>query len=316
MESDSSSGEKVLDLVGLLEHYLSVRILRPETIDRYRQVVRQFHSDVGPLTLDRIDEPILLHWRDQVLGRARATTWNYYRRHFRALWRHALDYGWVHQNPLERVSGAPEARRIKTVSKELIERALAVLQDPAQRRLEPRWFWEILILTFYYTGMRRRQAAGLLWQDIRWSERTIRLREDGSKTRREWDVPITEGLERPLHDLYSRTLWVVGERQMPERQVFDLGLHRGPARYQGPGIDASQISYFFRRLGESLGEPISPHRLRHTFGTFIGRQPNPPLRALQHQLGHTNLSTTMQYVEPDMGQLRQMVDHLPTPGRS
>lgn len=299
----------------LVQTYLRERILRPVTASRYQQVIRQFQSEMGVTTLDEIHRETLLEWRSQVLQRARATTWNYYRRHFRALWRYARDAEWVLHDPLDRVGAAPEDRRIKTVSRDLLDQAMDALDDGDNRCLEPRWFWRIVLLIFYYTGMRRRQLAALTWGDVCWEENILRLSVAGSKTHREWDIPIPEPLREPLRDLHDRTITTAGPRGLQGRQVFDLGLHRGQTRYRGDGIRVSQISGFFRKLGDVLGQRISPHRLRHTLGTEIGRQENPPLRALQHLLGHTNLSTTMQYVEPDMGQLRQLVDHLPEPGR-
>ncbi|WP_018948368.1 site-specific integrase [Thioalkalivibrio sp. ALMg11] len=300
----------------LVQIYLRERILRPDTAIRYQQVVRQFQNDMGVRTLDEIQRDTLLEWRSQVLQRARATTWNYYRRHFRAMWRFAMEAEWISHDPLERVDAAPEDRRIKTVSRDLLDQAIAALDDSENRCLEPRWFWLVVLLTFYYTGMRRRQLVALTWGDVCWNQNVLRLSVAGSKTHREWDIPVPAPLLEPLRELYDRTIALRGPRGLEHSQVFDLGLHRGEARYQGKGIRVEQVSGFFRKLSEVLGQPISPHRLRHTLGTEVGRQENPPLRALQHLLGHTNLSTTMQYVEPDMGQLRQLVDHLPQPGRS
>lgn len=81
----------------------------------------------------------------------------------------------------------------------------------------------------------------------------------------------------------------------------------------GWGLTAEQVSGFFRRLSDELGDTITAHRLRHTCASEIAGQPQPDLRGLQQLLGHSSLVTTMQYLEPDLGQLHRLVNDLPDP---
>nr|WP_242464000.1 site-specific integrase [Halorhodospira halophila] len=67
------------------------------------------------------------------------------------------------------------------------------------------------------------------------------------------------------------------------------------------------------RQSAAHGSVVRGHRLRHTCASEIAAQPQPDLRGLQQLLGHSSLMTTMQYLEPDLGQLHRLVDSLPDP---
>jgi site-specific recombinase XerD len=55
---------------------------------------------------------------------------------------------------------------------------------------------------------------------------------------------------------------------------------------------------------------VSTHRLRHTMATNLATGLNPDLKSLQYLLGHTNLATTLEYVTPEMSQLRMQMSKL------
>ena len=61
-------------------------------------------------------------------------------------------------------------------------------------------------------------------------------------------------------------------------------------------------------LARALGIRITQHRLRHTMATELAAKKD--IRTLQHLLGHTNVSTTMQYVHPDMDRMRSLLEDI------
>ncbi len=67
-----------------------------------------------------------------------------------------------------------------------------------------------------------------------------------------------------------------------------------------------QLGATFRRLSKATNIRISPHRLRHTMATELAASKD--IRTLQELLGHTNISTTMQYVHPDMDRMRSLLE--------
>ena len=70
---------------------------------------------------------------------------------------------------------------------------------------------------------------------------------------------------------------------------------------------------FFKRLSKQLAGKVSSHRLRHTMATQLAKGPNRDLKALQQVLGHTNLKTTLEYVHPELEQLRSFLNQLQLP---
>ena len=101
----------------------------------------------------------------------------------------------------------------------------------------------------------------------------------------------------------------------PDSRVFQIQWFN--ARYVAMqsgelGLTTNQISGLFQRLKRRSGITISAHRLRHTMATQVGSLPEPPLGLLKKTLGHTQLSTTMIYVNPNLESLRQIQRVLPT----
>src|SRR5690606_695212 len=165
--------------------------------------------------------------------------------------------------------------------------------------MSPRWFWGIVVRTFFFTGIRRSQLPGLLWQDVDLVERTLALRYQTSKNRREKSPPLHIDLITDLEYLHDRTCEVLGRPPRPEEQVFNGTLFN--PRYRGDRLTRDHITRFFQALSQHMEMAISAHRLRHTMATHLASTGQ--LRSLQEVLGHTSLKTTMDYIHPDWGQL-------------
>lgn len=302
----------------LFQLYCQVRALQPDTVRTYRLVCRRFEADQRVRLLEEVTRDRLLGWRNQILRRASPTTWNTYRRHLRALLRYAEEIGWIEENPFSHVPTAPEPwNRKKRVSQTVLARALDTLSREGET-LQPRWFWRSVLITFYYTGMRRRQLMHLLWRDYDSRRAALLLVSETSKTRKEWEIPVPRPVQQEFVVLWQEATRVLGAPPSGDRAIFDLPLFRpAPSRRQKyfakTGLTGEQVSGFFRRLSDELGESITAHRLRHTCASEIAGQPQPDLRGLQQLLGHSSLVTTMQYVEPDLGQLHRLVGGLPDP---
>ena len=56
---------------------------------------------------------------------------------------------------------------------------------------------------------------------------------------------------------------------------------------------------------KSLGKPVNPHMLRHTFATRLSRVTN--IRVVQLLLGHNNLSSTQIYTHPNSDDLQAAI---------
>jgi len=73
-------------------------------------------------------------------------------------------------------------------------------------------------------------------------------------------------------------------------------------------MNAGHLSKGFTDLSKRLGFLVSPHRFRHTLGTSLMRNAKANLHLVKALLGHTSFSTTLEYIEPDMEQMRELLD--------
>lgn len=293
----------------LLQAYLRSHSLRPSSIKNYRSIVHYVQQETNIVWLDEFDEEVALSWRNAVLKRASAITWNNYYTHLRALLNYALKKGWVTENILLSLpkTRVPKLRK-KTID---VDSLPAVFQtiDRHEKDFHPKWFWKTVIKVLLFTGMRQNQLLNLTWKDINFDTLDIQLTYKGSKTHREWSIPLPKGCFKELCHLREQTERVMGPVDISDHLVFRLQLFN--QRYSGKSLNAIQIQVFFQKLSTLSGIRITAHRLRHTFATLIaqnGRQPD--LKSLQYIMGHTDIRTTMAYIEPKKKHLERVMNQL------
>ncbi|RMD65718.1 site-specific integrase [Candidatus Parcubacteria bacterium] len=304
----TTSKDVSLRLQDLLESFLYAKLHSPETVKSYEQAVRIWVSDTDILNVEDITVDAVLKWRKNVVERSSAQTFNKYRRHLRAIFSWAIKQGLVHKNPFSEVEAAPVLhRRKKSVATDLLKEALDYLESN-DCTLEPCWLWATIIRTFFYTGMRRRQLVSLNWRDVDLKNSTWTIRAEYSKTRRELVLPIAPALKPHIFRLKDETERKIGGIPDRNMQVFCAPLFN-PRLKQGR-LTEEQISDFFRRISEKLSEPISAHKIRHTVATLLASSNN--IRVVQDLLGHVSIHTTMQYIHPDISELRRLLTTLPT----
>lgn len=107
-----------------------------------------------------------------------------------------------------------------------------------------------------------------------------------------------------LENLYLLTTERLGRTPRSEEQVFNVTLFNDG--FKGKTMTVDQLGATFWRLSKATNIRISPHRLRHTMATELAASKD--IRTLQELLGHTNISTTMQYIHPDMNRMRSLLE--------
>lgn len=287
---------------GLFERYCRETVLRRHSKITYLGVASVFQRDTGITAIADVDHNTVIEWRDGILQRASVMTWNSYRRSMKTVFNFALRNGWIDNNSFIPVKQVSATKLKKTVSKRVMSEMMASLKSD-NSPIVPGWFWACAFKLLYYTGMRRRQLTSLRWSHIDFDRKIILLSIEGSKSKREWEIPLPAQCEQDLLDLYQKTKVV---RERPEKcQVFCVQLF--DERHKGTEMTPIQLTAALRRLSDSIGAVVSPHRLRHTMATDLARGANPDLKSLQYLLGHSNLNTTLEYVNPEMSQLRTQI---------
>lgn len=298
-----------LSLEALYSRYALETDLKPATTKHYRSLLRlaiRELLDLGsnPNDIESITRDHVLRWRQAIQARASPRTWNNYSDHFRVLWKFGIDHDLVDTNPWQKTRLKIDKKRKKTLSPELLGRALFATQSG---HLEPGWFWSSVIRTLYYTGIRRRQLIGLRRSDYDPDNRLLTLRSDHSKTRQERIIPLVRGAHAAIEDLL-RGYRAEGVEIGPNDQLFNVT--RVYTRYAGTAMSEYQVSGFFRRLSHEVGELVSAHRLRHTFGTALAERVD--IKTVQELMGHADIRSTLGYIHPDLERQRSALAQLPT----
>lgn len=298
----------------LLDEYFYVKFLRPDTEWSYRKVVNVFCKYYGqdrkPNEVTRRD---VQKWRRHVINveGSSANTWNNKVAHMRAIMNYAIKANLVSQteNPFNDVVLPANKKRKKTLSRPQLTRVYLLMQQYADLdhalsiaemkrcALHPAWFWITVLDTLRYTGMRVNQLMHVRLKDISLEENWIELRLEGSKTHREWRVPIVSPLKPQLNYLVNKAIEngaEIGDA------VFDVNRFMWTEfeREKLPPVATLQpVKSFFRRLSKECGFAVSPHRFRHTLATELMKSPDRNLQMVKGLLGHRSLATTMEYID-------------------
>eukprot|EP01032_Pedospumella_encystans_P011363 gene11363-13215_t len=302
-----SSMNQLFDLRDLLAVYTRYKLLRPSTVRSYEDAIRCLERfTVAAAPLEDLNVEVLLSHRVWCLERMRATSYNKHRRHLRALINFALAEGHIQSQPFVKVGPAPVGvKRPKTVPSTWYKRTMAILESDSVSGLNPTKFWRLLFSVMHFTSMRRRQIVELKWEHVLLSRSALLMSSDGSKTQREWLVPVPAWISQELRELRAEIGHKSGLPVKPDDQVFCLPLLT-PGRIKSPRMLDEHISRAFEALSRHLGYTVSAHRVRHTSATvMLERSGN--IKAVSDMLGHADIKLTASTcVHPRLGSLRRV----------
>lgn len=73
-------------------------------------------------------------------------------------------------------------------------------------------------------------------------------------------------------------------------------------------MNIDQIEGMYKKLTNAFGIRMTPHRFRHTLATDLMRQPDRNIHLTKTLLNHSNIATTMSYIEVDYDHMRAVLD--------
>lgn len=306
----------------ILESYFLANLLRPRTQKSYRQVLGRFSAQIKQFGISRYEQVTtrtIEQWRSHEISSNQLSviSWNSYCRTLKALFSHAIKQkivGWE-SNPFNGMMlRAPKKKKktladlqIMAINQELKKLENLESEGESAGRIHPVWFWRAVFKTLYYTGIRRNQLLHIRYQDVCLYSGTIFLSLGGSKTHQEHGVPIPEALMPTMEMLMTKATAL---RFRPGDQLFNV-TRFGKNRYKLGVMQDANVSNCFRQLGEHLGFKVSPHRLRHTLGTNLMRQPEKNLHLVKEILGHTDIRTTLEYIVVDPEDIKKLLNTMP-----
>ena len=208
----------------------------------------------------------------------------------RTFCRYLLNQGQIFSNPVEGVQAPRQGRPLpKQLDVDAMGRLLDGDSDDTLYCRDKAMF-ELL----YGCGLRLSELSGLSLGD-NLDDGTLKVTGKGSKERR---VPMGKMARQAL----SRWLSVRAVLAAADETAMFVS-------QRGSRISNRQIQNRLDRMAfdKTLGQKISPHKLRHSFATHV-LESSGDLRAVQELLGHANLSTTQVYTHLDFQHLAKVYD--------
>jgi len=118
---------------------------------------------------------------------------------------------------------------------------------------------------------------------------SLRIRTEIAKNKTERIVPLSERLLKSIETMQQRC-WAD-----PYSQTGRYAFYQS---YWTQPLTTRQVERIIRKAAMmSLGRPVHPHVLRHTFASRLMRTTN--ARTVQELLGHKHMSTTQIYMHPN-----------------
>lgn len=166
------------------------------------------------------------------------------------------------------------------------------------------------ILVSLCTGMRIGEVCALMWSDIDFSQRIIRVMRTVGR--------VYNYLEKNTQQVISEPKTVNAYREIPIskplyqalKTVRKVSVYNSVVGRKG-GVEPRAYREYFHRLLKRLEIPkIVFHGLRHTFATRC-IESKCDYKTLSTILGHSNVATTLNlYVHPDNSQKKRCIDSM------
>jgi integrase len=259
------------------------------TKSNYQRTLNLYLADWAAQPLRDISRQAILLRHRRISDEHGPVTANYAMRHLRSVYNFvAATHEEYPSNPVailtQARTWAPERRRRRLVpAHDLFAWWAAVMQEQPLAR--------DFLLVALFTGMRRREIAGLRWENVDLRGRTL-------------TVPKTkngEPLTLPLSSFLTRLL-------MERRLLVGGSPYVFPTRSATGHV--AEVKSFTRRVGERCGVEFSAHDLRRTFIT-IAESLDIPAYALKRLLNHrASADVTGGYIVIDVERLREPVEKI------
>lgn len=300
----------------LLQEYLADHDLRQASVKTYGAAIKSLEKNFGKsVEIESIDRRSILAWRNKLIeGGLSKRSWNTYSNHLRTMWGYGVEYGILPDsiaNPFKKTTLIPPKRPSKIIDSDAIKSARLWLNSlvaeeettGARARITPAWFWLATFEIFYYTGIRLNALLCIRLRDIDWTKKLIYVNAETEKTHRGFCIPIMKGLEPHIERIVTAA-HKIGFTE--EDQLFNV--NRFSTHYRSKTMNIHQIEDMYKKLTQAFGIRMTPHRFRHTLATDLMRQPERNIHLTKALLNHSNIATTMSYIEVDYEHMRAVLD--------
>jgi len=307
-----------MKLVQIANEYVSINVFNSFTAEKMRYVAKLFDERSGLLDIQDLTEVHLGQYKAETLKKVKLITYNGYLGYLKVLGNYCVERGYLTYNMFTVLKSASTPRfKAKLISNTDLAKATKTLVAHAYC-YDPAWFWLIVMRFLYFTGVRRRQLVSIQIGDIDLKNKTLELRSEGSKTLREWVIPVSDDLMDDINEVLTRSAAALGRDLRDDDPLFNITWFNPryePDREAPKLMNVASITGFFKRLSKRSGVQIGAHRFRHTIATRLcnPEQGQPNIFAVQDLLGHTDIKTTKGYVTSQLVHLKHVVNTIQYP---
>ena len=209
----------------------------------------------------------------------------------KAFCRWAVGSGLLQSNPTQGVEGVSQ---VKLSPRALEAVDLNRLIRRTQQGGNPLHIAAVTVLA--HTGLRVSELCALEVDDIKMTRKKGTLTVRMGKGGRYREVPLNVEARRALREYLTR-------RPVTDSSRVFVG-QRGPLTTSGVWRTVSKYAR------QAKLEGVSPHTLRHTFGTRLIREAKIDLVTVADLMGHADLNTTMRYTLPSQADRQKAVEAL------
>ncbi|MCY6371249.1 site-specific integrase [Clostridium ganghwense] len=206
-------------------------------------------------------------------------------------------YKLIKENPMQYVT-MPKYNQIKKDKDDLKVITLEQFNKIINRFPQGSSFYIPLQIAFN-TGMRASEVCGLTWDCIDFKKKTIKVEKIIIKKEREWvfGTPKTKSSNRSI--LIGKTLVNILKHHKKHKikNKLQYGKYYTDSNFvctkeNGQLVSTDSLKYLSRVVNYELGITFNFHSLRHTHATML-LESGANIKDIQHRLGHSQLSTTM-----------------------
>ena len=280
-----------------LPHHDVIRQNKHGTLIYYQHAGIQMIEVLGKRKLRTITRSDVLQFREYLLHsyimpsgkKLSNNTVNKYFKVLAQVLQFAMNEQYISVNPAKGIEliKVPQ-KEVKALSGEEITIFMREIQK------EPLYFRAFCILCIQ-TGCRRGEIIGLQWQDINWNNKTISIKRTASESKGgvRVDEPKTLKSARiiPMTPVVKNVLMELSDRYPHSADEYIFHSLEDVHKPHSPSHFTKLLKQFCEKINISV---ITPHTLRHTFGTILYRN-DVPIKTIQDLMGHTTPAITMQY---------------------
>lgn len=208
----------------------------------------------------------------------------------KSFYRYLFREGVITANPTRGIKGPKQEKVLPAYLTE--KESSALIEAPINEEDFEEVRDRLIVETFYETGMRRSELAGLQTMDVRLDEHVIRVLGKGDKER---IIPFGSRLAEKMKQYLA-----LRNKEVGNCQFFFVTLESQP-------MGVARVYKVVHKLLEQIPGLArkGPHVLRHSFATDMLNE-GAELTAVKELLGHSSLSTTVRYTHTTFKELQQM----------